>query len=101
MHKKGSSGHLVQPESVTLKDGQRLGVDGLSMVGPACQDVPPPPVGLSQGDTHGVWQEDQRQQEASNIEGGCGPKLVPAIITARRQPCSGHSVLICACPLML
>lgn len=86
MHKKASRSYLVQPESVTLKDGQRLGVDGLSVVGPACQDVPPPPVSLSQGDTHGVWQEDQCQQEASNIEGGCSPELVPATIITRRQP---------------
>jgi len=85
MHKKASRSYLVQPESVTLKDGQRLGVDGLSVVGPACQDVPPPPVSLSQGDTHGVGQEHQCQQEASNIEGGCSPELVPATTTTRRQ----------------
>ena len=78
MHNKASSLYLVQPESVTLEDGQRLWVDGLSVVGPSCQDVPPAPVSFSQGDTHGVWQEDQCQQEASNIEGGCRPELVPA-----------------------
>ncbi len=105
MHKKACGVYLVQPESVTLEDGQRLGVDGLSVVGPACQDVPPPPVSLSQGDTHGVWQEDQRQQEASNIEGGGSPELVPATIITRHQPslAQSHSILCqdCACPLML
>ena len=94
MHKKASRHYLVQPESVTLEDRQRLGVDGLSMVGPARQDVPPPPVSLGQGDTHGVWQEDQCQQEASDIECGCGPELVPANTTTRCQPSmdQAHSI---------
>lgn len=67
----------MQPHEVSLEDGQGLGVDGLSMVGPACQDVPPPPVGLSQGDTHGVWQEEQGQEETSHVESGGSPELVP------------------------
>lgn len=47
------------------------------MVGPARGDVPPAPVSLSQGDTEGVWQEHEGEQETSGIEGGRGPELVP------------------------
>lgn len=70
--------YLVQSHDSPLKDGQGLRVDGLSMVGPAGQDVPPPPVSLSQGDTQRVWQEEQSQKETNHIEGGCSPELVPA-----------------------
>lgn len=51
---EAASMYLVQPHDVSLKDGQRLGVDGLPMVCPASQNVPPPPVSLSQGDTQRV-----------------------------------------------
>ena len=69
---------LVQSQDSPLEDGQRLGVDGLSVIGPAGQDVPPSPVSLSQTDTQRVWQEEQSQDEANHVEGGCSPELVPA-----------------------
>ena len=69
---------LVQAHDSPLKDGEGLGVDGLPVVGPASQDVPPPPVSLSQGDTQRVGQEHQGQNEADHVEGGCSPELVPA-----------------------
>lgn len=76
--KPGGRHHLVQPEESPLKDGQGLGVDGFSMVGPASCDVPPASVSFCQRDTQRVWQEQQCQNEAHHIEGSGGPELVPA-----------------------
>ena len=45
----------MESQDSPLEDGEGLGVDGLPMVGPACRDVSPPPVGLSQGDSQRVW----------------------------------------------
>lgn len=77
---KREKSDLVQPEDSPLKDGQGLGVNSLSVIGPASNDVPPASVSLCQGDTQRVWQEKQCQEETHHVEGSSCPKLVPAHI---------------------
>ena len=86
----GQQGYLVQPHDSPLKDGQGLWVDGLSMVCPASQDVPPAPVSLSQGDAKRVWQEQQSQNESNHIECGGSPELVPATVQQTHQQALGY-----------